>query len=82
MNWIEPKFSREKVRKAGKTLIKSKVESKEFKEAVPVFHNWRSAHAFPMQIMLDLLRKNAIRIDKRALAVQRLKRVSSIIQKL
>lgn len=82
MNWIEPKFSREKVRQAGKALIKSNVKSKEFKEAVPVLHNWRSAHAFPMQIMLDLLRKNAIRIDKRALAVQRLKRASSILQKL
>lgn len=82
MNWIEPKYSREKVRKAGKALIKSDVNSKKFKEAIPVFHNWRSSHAFPMQIMLDLLRKNAIRIDRRALAVQRLKRVSSIFQKL
>lgn len=82
MKWIEPKFSRNKVRKAGFQLLYSDVESKEFTGSIPVFHNWRSAHAFPMQIMLDLLRKNAIRIDKNAIAVQRLKRVPSILDKL
>jgi Region found in RelA / SpoT proteins len=44
--------------------------------------NWRDAHAFPMQIMLDLLRKNALRIDDNALVVQRLKRAPSIFRKL
>lgn len=82
MKWIEPKHSKEKVKKAGKYLVHSDINSKEFYDSIPVFHNWRSAHAFPMQIMLDLLRKNAIRIDKKAIAVQRLKRVPSIIGKL
>ena len=35
-----------------------------------------------MQIMLDFLRKNAIKIDKKSIAVQRLKRVISIYNKL
>jgi hypothetical protein len=35
-----------------------------------------------MQIMLDFLRKNALRIDKQALVVQRLKRAFSIYDKL
>jgi len=35
-----------------------------------------------MQIMLDFLRKNTLRIDKQALVVQRLKRGSSIFNKL
>lgn len=82
MEWIEPKFSKEKVRKAGKYLIAEDVDSQKFRESVPIFFNWRSAHAFPMQIMLDLLRKNSIRIYKRALVVQRLKRVPSIYNKL
>ena len=82
MKWIEPKFSRKKVKKAGTHLVHADVESKEFTDSIPIFHNWRSAHAFPMQIMLDLLRKNAIRIDKNAIAVQRLKRVPSIMDKL
>jgi len=80
--WIVPEHSKEKVRKAGKSILEAEVDSDEFREAVPVFHNWRSAHAFPMQIILDLARKNAIKIDKNALAVQRLKRVPSIFNKL
>ncbi len=82
MQWIEPKYSKKQVRKAGKSLITAPVDDQKFIDAIPIFFNWRSAHAFPMQIMLDLLRKNAIRINEKALAVQRLKRVSSIFRKL
>lgn len=82
MKWIEPKHSKNKVKKAGEYLIKADVNSSEFNDAIPVFHNWRSAHAFPMQIMLDLLRKNSLRIDENSIAVQRLKRVISIYRKL
>lgn len=82
MKWIEPKYSKKKVKKAGNHLVKSDIDSDCFKQSIPVFQNWRSSHAFPMQIMLDLLRRNAIRIDKSAIAVQRLKRVSSIFGKL
>lgn len=82
MKWIEPEYSKKKVKKAGKYIFAVDVDEKKFRESVPVFFNWRSAHAFPMQIMLDLLRKNALRVDKDALVVQRLKRVPSIFYKL
>lgn len=82
MQWIEPEYSKEKVKKAGNFLASTETDDEKFRAAVPVFFNWRSAHAFPMQIMLDLLRKNAIRIDTHALVVQRLKRVPSILDKL
>ena len=82
MEWIEPEHSRKAVEKAGKHLLSSDVKDKRFDNAIPIFSNWRSAHAFPMQIMLDLLRKNAIKIDRRAVVVQRLKRVESIFWKL
>jgi len=82
MKWIEPKYSKEKVKKAGKNLVSADVDSLDFKKSVPILFNWRDAHAFPMQIMLDLLRKNAIRVDVRALVVQRLKRAPSILGKL
>jgi len=82
VKWIEPEFSRKKIKKAGRNLVCADIESKEYIDSLPIFHNWRSAHAFPMQIMLDLLRKNSIRIDKNAIAVQRLKRVPSILDKL
>lgn len=82
MKWIEPEYSKEKVKKSGSYLVSEATDVDKFLELAPIFFNWRSAHAFPMQIMLDLLRKNAIRIDKNALVVQRLKRVPSILDKL
>jgi len=82
MKWIEPVYSKEKVKKAGQFIVKAPIESNEFKLAIPIFHNWRAAHAFPTQILLDLLRKNAIRVDSKTIVVQRLKRVRSIAAKL
>ena len=82
MTWVEPAYSKEKVKRAGHFIVKAPLESKEFKDAIPVFSNWRAAHAFPTQILLDLLRKNAIRVDPKALVVQRLKRVRTIAEKL
>ena len=82
MRWIEPAHSKKQVQRAGDNLLNYDAESAEFEAAIPIFYNWRSAHAFPMQIMLDLLRKHAIKIDKQAIAVQRLKRVQSIFAKL
>lgn len=82
MRWIKPQHSRERVKKAGNSILDAHPDSAEFKEALPIFHNWRAAHAFPMQIILDLLRKNAIKADKNALVVQRLKREISIFRKL
>lgn len=82
MKWVEPEFSKERVKKAGIHLISMDSDSIEFESAIPVFFNWRAAHAFPMQIMLDLLRKNTIKVDKNAFVVQRLKRVPSIFNKL
>lgn len=82
MKWIEPQYSKENVKQSGKILLSGDIYSPDFDEAFEVFFNWRAAHAFPMQIMLDFMRKNAIRIDKSALAVQRLKRIPSILEKL
>jgi ppGpp synthetase/RelA/SpoT-type nucleotidyltranferase len=82
MKWIKPEYSKEKVKKAGKSLVHAEIQSKEFDDAIPIFFNWRSAHAFPMQIMLSLLRLHAKKIDKKALVVQRMKREQSILLKL
>lgn len=78
MEWIEPQFSRERVNKAGIALANSNQSN----EDITVFHNWRSSHAYPMQVMIDFLRKNSLRIDKNSIVVQRLKRAPSIINKL
>src|SRR4051812_40954269 len=82
LEWIEPKYSKEHVNKAGKLLCNPVNTYDEYLNATTVFQNWRAAHAFPMQVMLDFVRKSSIRVDKNALAVQRLKRVPSILAKL
>lgn len=82
MKFVEPHYSKEKVKKAGKCLLVFDLKSTEFQDAITIFLNWRSSHAFPMQIMLDLLRKNSIRVDKGSFVVQRLKRTQSIYRKL
>ncbi len=81
MKWIEPKYSKTKVDKAGK-LLKSDTGNKLLPKNLDIILNWRAAHAYPMQIMLDWLRRRALDIDKNAIAVQRLKRFSSIRKKL
>jgi hypothetical protein len=83
MKWIEPKYSKRKVRKAGKTLCEGQSsEQKSLREAFVVLLNWRAAHAYPMHCLLMLLRRKAVATDKNAIVVQRLKRLPSIRHKL
>ncbi len=85
MAWTKPnKYSRKKVDKAGKILIKKigTVEKSKEEEAFDIFHNWRASHAYPLHIIMLTLKNISKNIDKDALCVQRLKRVRSIIGKL
>jgi len=82
MRWTNLKFSKNKVRKAGKILSSEKPSASDFLEAYEVLSNWRSAHAYPMNTIQIFLRQQARRIEKEAIVVQRLKRTPSIIGKL
>lgn len=83
MKWVEPRHSRNRVRKAGETLCKVEdVPPKEFREALVALMNWRGAHAYPMHCLLMLLRGKSADIDNNALVVQRLKRLPSVVGKL
>ncbi|MCK4415151.1 MAG: RelA/SpoT domain-containing protein [Candidatus Eisenbacteria sp.] len=82
MTWIVPQHSRNRVKRAGSSVLRADTHSDEFNQAVSVFLNWRAAHAYPMQIMLLLLRRHASRVDSRTIVVQRLKRTGSIFMKL
>ena len=89
MRWIIPKYSKSKVRQAGKTLLKTLSNSNradddyiEFNKALEVLSNWRAAHAYPMHTVLITLRRRAKKIDRNAVVVQRLKRTPSIVIKM
>lgn len=83
MIWSELLFSKNKVRKAGHILtIDGHLNDEETDSALKILLNWRAAHAYPMQSMLNLFRKKAFEISSEAVVVQRLKRLPSILSKL
>ena len=82
MTWVKTKYSKSKVKQAGETLIDKTASKDERLAAMEIMSDWRTAHAYPMQALLMLLRKMANRVDSNAIVVQRLKRAPSIIFKL
>lgn len=74
-----PQYSKKQITKAGKILTFSKdVPLKEANHALDVLNNWRSSHAYPLQVIARKLRRD----NPNAIVVQRLKRLDSILGKL
>lgn len=90
MAWTEPQFSRRRVDTAGKSLITllPRVVSRdysvldEFRQAREVVDNWRSSHSYPLQAVCMTLRNRARSVEKGSIVAQRLKRWTSIHDKL
>lgn len=82
MSWIELKYSKKAIRKAGDCLINEDAHFMDFPESFEILSNWRSSHEYPVQSMLGYFRKKAFEIDKEAIVVRRLKRLPSILSKL
>lgn len=76
--WEIPKYSKKKIDKAGKIIAIQNSSSEEEKEALNILNNWRSSHAYPLQVITNNLRRN----NPNAIVVQRLKRLDSITGKL
>lgn len=77
-NWDVPKYSKKEIERAGQVIIKSNASTEEMAKAIAVLNNWRSAHAYPLQVIASNLRRN----NKNAIVAQRLKRLESITGKL
>ena len=82
MAWAEPQYSRAEVDAAGATLIDDAAPRDAYENALTVINNWRSSHAFPLNTFQVYLRNRARAIDPKSLIAQRVKRLSSIDQKL
>ena len=81
--WAIPEYSKAKINNAGKIIAEtaSKNTAKntlEYKQALEILNNWRSAHAYPLNVITNNLRRN----NPNAIVVQRLKRLDSIIGKI
>lgn len=70
------------VRTAAKKLLVNDLARGDWMNYMGVLANFRSEHVRPMQSMIVNIRKKAFEIDKKAIVVQRLKRIPSIINKL
>lgn len=76
--WAVPEYSKRQINNAGKTIANPHASTEEREEALKILNNWRAAHAFPLQIICDYLRKH----NQNANVVQRLKRLESITGKI
>lgn len=73
-----PKYSKAQINKAGELLSNPHIAKEDRDYALPILNNWRSSHAYPLQIIANKLRRD----NSNAIVVQRLKRLDSIIGKL
>ncbi len=83
MKLTTPKgHSKSKIDWAGNTLIREESTPEEKETAIDILDNWRAIHRYPMHIFKVRLKRVSEAINKEALAVQRLKRLPSILRKL
>jgi putative GTP pyrophosphokinase len=80
--WIKPEYPRKKIGRAGEVLIGKENQSFTIDHALAIVSNWRSSHAYPLNSIQNSLRYRAKKIDEEYLVAQRLKRLSSIKNKL
>ena len=76
--WETPKFSKKQIDRAGKIIVSPDSTILQEMEALEVLNNWRSSHAYPLQVIASNLRRK----NPNAIVVQRLKRLDSITGKL
>ena len=82
MAWTKPQHSREEVNQAGKLLVTASTNDIKYEKALSIINNWRSSHAYPLNIFQNQLRRMSKSIDSTCLIAQRIKRLSSITSKL
>ena len=82
MPWVTRSFSKGDIDRAGKSLVALAQDDPAREDAIAIVDNWRSCHAYPLQIIKMTLKNRARKIDKDALIAQRLKRRPSIELKL
>lgn len=80
---VSPARSKNQVNEAGLVIRDHEIMSESaFNSALNILGDWRSSHAYPLQVAYMKLRERAKAIDSKATVSQRLKRVPSIMIKL
>lgn len=82
MVWKKPHYNKNELNKAGIILKDSNSSEEETIKATEILNNWRAVHSYPLHIFQMTLKNTAKKLDKLSLVAQRLKRATSIINKL
>jgi|ERR1017187_263891 hypothetical protein len=82
MAWTTRKYSKNKVDRAGDTLIDPNTSGADKEAVLDIINNWRSSHAFPLNTFQNGLRSRSRGIDQDSLVAQRIKRLPAIEFKL
>jgi len=82
MAWKKPKYNKNELNKAGLILKDSNSSDEETAKAIEILNNWRAIHSYPLHIFQMRLKNISKKGDKDTLVAQRLKRATSIINKL
>jgi len=83
MGWIIPQYTQAQVNAAGESLKNNILKGEWLNPyALRVVDNFRSAHGFPLNTIQANLRNHAKSINSNSIIAQRLKRLSSILNKL
>lgn len=82
MEWKKPKYNKGEVNRAGLILKDSHSSEEDTVKATEILNNWRAAHSYPLHIFQMTLKNTSKKCDENSLVAQRLKRATSIINKL
>lgn len=82
VTFVEPRFSRQEVRRAGEILVAGTLDFAELQRATDILTNWRASHGYVLNTFQSTLRNKLERIDASAIVGQRLKRAPSVLAKL
>ena len=82
MAWTKRQYSKGQIDRAGRALLALAKDDPRREEAIQIVDNWRSCHAYPLQVIKMTLLHRATKVDSKALIAQRLKRRPSIELKL
>jgi len=80
--WVKREYSKGEIDRVGSLFLSREMNHDEIPRAYEVIQNWRSSHALPLLTFRMGLSKRARRIEPDAIIAQRLKRFSSIMNKL
>ena len=82
MEWAVPKYSKNQVNEAGRTVIDPVGDIFKIFDAMEIVNNWRASHNFPLNTFQNSLRRKGSKVDKNCIVAQRIKRMWSIEDKL